>query len=109
MLCVVMMTVPIMQLFCHWGCGCPQIDLPYGWVIKIILVMMIAGSSIVINGLNKDVDTCAKTKYAKVYAISVLSVSIVFLILIILIQSKSFDLLTVNDSENSDDIPLSEF
>ena len=84
MLCVVMMTVPIMQLFCHWGCGCPQKDLPYGWVVIIICVLMIAGSSAVINGLNEDADTCKSSGgNTKGYAIGISSFSVILLFILI--------------------------
>ena len=89
MLCVVMMTVPIMQLFCHWSCGCPQENLPYEWVVIIICILMIAGSSTVINGLNKDADTCKSFGgNTKGYAIGILSFSVILLFIVIVVRFK---------------------
>lgn len=88
MLSVVMMTIPIMQLFCHWGCGCPQTDLPYKGVVIFISILMIAGSSIVINGLNKNKNTCTSSgSNTKGYAIGVLTFNVILIFIFILIQN----------------------
>ena len=93
MICVVMMTVPIMQLFCHWGCGCQQKDLPYGWVVMIICVLMIAGSSAVINGLNEDADTCKSSSgNTKGYAIGILSFGVILLFILIVVHFKLWEI-----------------
>lgn len=91
MLCVIMMTVPIMQVFCHWGCDCPQKDLPYDWVVAIICILMIAGSSAVISGLNKDKDTCKSfNSNTKGYAIGILSFSVILLFILIIFRFKAW-------------------
>ena len=57
MLSVMMMVIPLIQLYCHWGCNCPQNDISYKWIIIIISVLIIAVSSVVLNGL---IDNCEK-------------------------------------------------
>lgn len=89
MLSVIIMTIPIMQLFCHWGCGCPQKDLPYRGISIFISILMIAGSSVVINGLNTDKNTCISTgEYTKGYAISVLAFNVILVLVFILTYIK---------------------
>lgn len=93
MLCIVMTTVPIMQLFCHWGCGCPQENLPYEWIVIIICVLMIAGSGTIINGLNEDADTCESSGgKTKGYAISILSFSVILLFILIVVHFKVWEI-----------------
>ena len=89
MLSVIMMTIPIMQLFCHWACGCPQNDLPYKGLVIFISILMIVGSSIVINGLNKDKHKCTSTgSNTKNYAIGVLTFNVVLIFIFILTYTK---------------------
>ena len=47
------MIIPLIQLFCHWGCGCPQNDFTYKWIIVGISVLILVCSSVVLNGLNE--------------------------------------------------------
>mgnify|MGYP000453839221 CR=1 FL=1 len=57
MLSVMMIVVPLVQLFCHWGCGCQQKDLSYKWIVVILAVLLTTTSGVVLNGLNND-KTC---------------------------------------------------
>ena len=95
MLSVGMLTIPIMQLFCHWGCECPQNDLPYKGVVIFISILMIAGSSMVISGLNKDKNTCTSSgSNTKRYAIGVLSFNVILIFIFIfksLLETWVFD------------------
>ena len=80
MLSVMMMVIPLVQVFCHWGCGCPQTNLNYKWIIVSLAVLLIASSSVVLNGLNSD-KTC-ETKNAKSFMTGIIIVcsSLVFML-----------------------------
>lgn len=54
MLSTMMMIIPLIQLFCHWGCGCQQNDFTYKWIIVGISVLILVCSSVVLNGLKED-------------------------------------------------------
>lgn len=85
MLSVIMMTVPIMQLFCHLSCRCPQEDLPYKGVVIFISILMIAGSSMVISGLNNDKNTCTSSGHnTNGYAIGVITFNVILIFIFIL-------------------------
>ena len=54
MLSVMMVMMPLMLLFCHWHCGCPQYDLPYIQMTIFILLSMGVTSLSVYTGLKKE-------------------------------------------------------
>ena len=56
---VMMTIIPVVQLFCHSVCGCPQFDLWYKWIIVFTAVSLIASGGAVWNGLNTD-SNCGK-------------------------------------------------
>lgn len=88
MVSVIITVIPLMQVFCHWGCGCPQMDLSYKlWIIMISLVMAV-GSSLVIYGLNADKSVCTNSN-TKNTAIGILAFSIVMILLMIFLYSRS--------------------
>jgi len=57
MLSIIMTIVPLIQLYCHGSCKCPQKNLPYKFVIIFLLVLIITVSSVVLNGLTDDCDS----------------------------------------------------
>jgi len=64
MLSVMMMVIPLIQLGCHWGCGCPQNNLWYRWIIIIICVLFISTGGVVWNGLDNDANcSLSSVKY----------------------------------------------
>jgi cytochrome bd-type quinol oxidase subunit 2 len=75
MMSVMMMVIPIIQLSCHWGCGCPQPDILYKWILLILLCLMLLGSSIVLNGLKDDCDASS----VKSYMIGLISTSVIMI------------------------------
>jgi cytochrome bd-type quinol oxidase subunit 2 len=75
MMSVMMMVIPIIQLSCHLGCGCPQPDILYKWILLILLCLMLVGSSIVLNGLTDDCDTSS----LKSYMIGLISTSVIMI------------------------------
>ena len=79
MLSVMMTCIPILQLICYSSCTCDAGHLPYKPIIIAISVLMIIGTSMVINGLNKDKTTCTD-KGTKGYAVGILSFSVILLI-----------------------------
>lgn len=83
MLSVTMTVVPFIQLFCHWGCNCPQIDLWYKWIVVGILIVLIIGTSMVIEGLNSNKTTC-NISSVKSSMIAILSTTVIVLIMIII-------------------------
>ena len=54
MLSIIMTIVPLIQLYCHSSCKCPQGNLKYKFVIIFLLVLIITVSSVVLNGLTND-------------------------------------------------------
>jgi hypothetical protein len=57
MLSIIMTIVPLIQLYCHSSCKCPQENLKYKFVIIFLLVLIITVSSVVLNGLTDDCDS----------------------------------------------------
>ena len=95
MLSVIIMTIPIMELVCYSGCGCPQIDIPYKGIVIIVSILMIIGSSMVINGLNKNKDTCISTRdNTKKYAIGVLAMNVILIFILIFTYTKKWKEIT---------------
>lgn len=57
MLSVMMAVIPLIQLVCHIGCGCPQSYISYVWIVLMIIsILIIVVASIVLNGLTGDCD-----------------------------------------------------
>ena len=57
MLSVMMAIIPLIQIACHWGCGCSQSYISYVWIIIIIIsTLIISVASVVLNGLTGDCD-----------------------------------------------------
>ena len=55
MLSVMMTVIPLIQIVCHWGCGCSQSYISYVWIILIIIsILIIVVASVVLNGLTGD-------------------------------------------------------
>jgi hypothetical protein len=75
MVSVSLMILPLLRVFCHWKCECPQNDIPYKVIMIIICILMIIASSTIINGINKNKKTC-DTESTKTFAIVLLTVSI---------------------------------
>jgi len=78
MLSVMMTCIPILQLICYSSCACDAGNLPYKHIVIALSVLIIIGTSMVINGLNKDKTSCTN-EGTKDYAIGVLSFSIILL------------------------------
>jgi len=79
MLSVMMTCIPILQLICYSSCACDAGHLPYKTILITISVLMIIGTSMIINGLNKDKTICI-SKDTKGYAVGVLSFSVILLV-----------------------------
>lgn len=79
MLSVMMTCIPVLQLICYSSCDCDAGHLPYKLIVIAISVLMIIGTSMVINGLNKDKTTCTN-EGTKGYAVGVLSFSVILLV-----------------------------
>jgi len=79
MLSVMMTCVPILQTICYSSCECDAGHLPYKPIMITIFILMIVGTSMVINGLNKDKTSCTNTG-TKGYAVGMLSFSVILLI-----------------------------
>ena len=81
MLSVMMMIIPILQLYCHWGCGCPQNDISYKWIIIIISILIISTASVVLNGLTNECDDSS----VKNLMIGLISISFIILFIIVIL------------------------
>ena len=79
MLSVMMTCIPILQLICYSSCACDAGNLPYKPIVIAISVLMIVGTSMVINGLNKDKTGCTN-EGTKGYSVGVLSFSVILLV-----------------------------
>jgi hypothetical protein len=79
MLSVMMTCIPVLQLICYSSCACDAGHLPYKPIVIAISVLMIIGTSMVINGLNKDKTTCTN-EGTKGYAVGILSFSVILLV-----------------------------
>lgn len=107
MLSVMMTCIPILQLICYSSCECYAGHLPYKPIVITISILMIVGTSMVINGLNKDKTTCTN-EGTKGYAVGVLSFSVILLVVMGLTytpQWKDFFSESDKGSVNSIDIP----
>lgn len=80
MLSLMMVIIPIVQLFCHWGCGCPQTNLWYRWIVVGILSLMIAAGSTVLSGLS---DSKCSLASAKSFMGSLVGVSVTLIVIIL--------------------------
>lgn len=95
MLSVMMTIIPLVQLYCHWGCGCPQNDLTYKWIIVGIAILMLATSSVVFDGLKEDNCNDSGVKQLMIGIISTSTVIIAaFLVLPFIIPSLKGSLMS---------------
>jgi hypothetical protein len=82
MLSIMMTILPLVQLYCHWGCGHPQNDISYKWIVVTICVLLVASASTVLNGLENEPN--CKLSSARSYMIGLItSGTILFVILIV--------------------------
>lgn len=89
MLSVMMSCIPILQLICYSSCECKAGHLPYKHIVMAISVLMIIGTSMVINGLNKDKTKCTN-EGTKEYSIRVLSFSVILLVVMSLTYTSQW-------------------
>lgn len=81
MLGVMMWVIPLIQLFCHLGCGCSQYDLAYKWIVVFIAAFLVTTGGVVWDGLDKDPN--CKLDSAKSFIMGVvLSSGILFFFLV---------------------------
>jgi hypothetical protein len=87
MLSVMMVVLPLMQLFCHWHCGCPQYDIPYVTISMMILVVMGTTSMTVWSGLKGKCNADNTIRFSLTTAI--LSFTLVAIYIAYIVKSKS--------------------
>lgn len=77
MLSIMMVIIPLVQLYCHYGCGQPQTDIKYEWIIISILTLLTVAGGTVWNGLDNE-ENCGLSS-AKLYIKTlVISSSVLF-------------------------------
>ena len=96
-LSIMMMIIPLIQLYCHWGCNCPQNDISYKWIIMFISLLILVVSSIVLNGLTDNCDQ-KEVKYLMGGLISSSSIIIIIIITLSIPRFKNI----LNNADNSD-------
>ena len=107
MLSIIMTIIPLIQLYYHGSCKCPQENLPYKFVIIFLLVLIITVSSVVLNGLTDDCDS----KEIKALMIGLITTSSIILCLFFIlpiilpialskgdVSETQSDISSVNDS-----------
>jgi hypothetical protein len=100
MLSIMMMIIPIVQLYCHWGCGCPQNDISYKWIIVIITFLLTISASVVLNGLKDKCDTSS----VKSYMIGLIVTGVILIIVLVVLPLANPGLKNwVNSDGDSDD------
>jgi hypothetical protein len=75
MLFIMMMIIPLIQLYCHWGCGHPQKDLSYKWIIVIICLILVLLASITLKGI-EDEPSCNLSS-ARSFMIGIITTGVV--------------------------------
>ena len=85
MLSIMMMIIPLIQLYCNEVCGCTQTNLGIGyrWIVLSILSLLIAASGTVLSGLT---DASCKLDSLSSYMTYTLVVSSVFLVIIVVMM-----------------------
>lgn len=79
MLSVMMTCIPMLQIICYSSCACDAGHLHYKPILIANSVLLAIGTSMVINGLNKDKISCT-SEGTKKYAVGVLSFSVILLV-----------------------------
>ena len=107
MLSIIMTIVPLIQLYCHSSCKCPQENLKYKFLIIFILVLLITVSSVVLNGLTDDNCDSKEIKELMIGLITTSSIILCFILILPIIlpllkggdgSETSSDISFVNDS-----------
>jgi len=80
MISTMMIVVPLVQLYCYWGCDCKQNDLRYKWIIIILAASLTIAASYVLNGLNNK--TVCNTDGLKSYMIGLISTGVVLIVIL---------------------------
>lgn len=80
MLSVMMVILPIVQIWCYWGCKCPQTNLWYKWIVVAILTLLTGAASTVISDLD---NVKCKSKSVKTYMVAMVAISVFSIVSII--------------------------
>ena len=104
MLSIIMTIVPLIQLYCHSSCKCPQGNLKYKFVIIFLLVLIITVSSVVLNGLTNDDCDSKEIKALMIGLITTSSVILCSLLILPVIIPRLNFLKGVDVSETPSDI-----
>lgn len=104
MLSIMMTIVPLIQLYCHWGCGHPQNDLSYKWIIVVICILLVGSASTVLNGI--DNETNCKLSSARNYMIGLISTGVILFVILIFGPFLPFTRDSLGDFGSSNDTSL---
>lgn len=81
MLSLMMVVIPLIQLYCHSYCNCPQINLWYRKIVIFLSLSLAVTGGVVWNGLNNEVDCDSSDAKSFIYTL-VLSGSVLFGLLV---------------------------
>lgn len=81
MLSIMMMIIPLVQLYCHWGCGHPQKDISYKWIIVIISLLLVVLASITLNGIDSEPN--CKLSSARSFMIGLITSGVVLSVILV--------------------------
>lgn len=81
MLSIMMMIIPLIQLYCHLGCGHPQNDISYKWIIVIICLLIVVLASIILKGIDNEPN--CKLSSARTFMIGLITSGVILSIILV--------------------------